>query len=232
VNTETLTKTEYICHYCKKSFRRETTLAVHVCEQKKRYQSRNETGVQIGLNSYLKFYEMSQGPSKTKTFDDFAQSPYYRAFVKFGQYCVSIRAVNIPRFTEWLLKNNKKIDYWCSDRVYGEFLEQYLRIESPIDALHRSVEHSIRWGHETGNPANDYLRYGNDNTICYAVTTGRISAWVLYNSQSGQEFLARLSSEQLAMIWSNVDTDFWQQKFRDYPADIAYIKDILKQAGW
>jgi hypothetical protein len=223
---------KFECKYCKKSFAKETTLIVHVCEQKKRYQSQTETGIQIGLRAYQTFYEMSQSSGKLKTFDDFAKSPYYRAFAKFGQYCVSIRAVNIPRFTEWLLKNNKKIDNWCSDKIYGEFLAQYLKVENPMDALYRSVEYGSRWADETGNRSNDYLRYGNDNALCYAVTTGRISAWVLYNSQSGQEFLSRLNNEQIAMIWPYVDSDFWQEKFKSYTIDVEYIKDILKTAGW
>jgi hypothetical protein len=223
---------KFECQYCKKSFAKETTLIVHVCEQKKRYQSQGETGIQIGLRAYQKFYEISQGAGKPKTFDDFAKSPYYRAFARFGQYCVSIRAVNVLRFTEWLLKNNKKIDYWCRDSVYGEYLLDYLQVESPMDAVQRAVESSLRWSEETGNPPHDFVRFGNDNTLCYNVTTGRLSAWTLYNSASGQEFLGRLSSEQIAMIWPYVDADFWQQKFRDYPTDVDYIKDILKQAGW
>jgi hypothetical protein len=223
---------KFQCRYCKKSFVRENTLAVHVCEQKKRYQSQNETGVQIGLNAYLLFYKQSQGPAKTKTFDDFAASPYYRAFVKFGQYCVSIRAINIPQFTKWLLKNNKKIDYWCRDTVYGEYLTEHLRVENPMDAVQRAIESSIRWSEETGNPAQDYVRFGNDNSLCYSITTGRITAWVLYNSKSGQEFLNRINAEQVAMIWPYIDTDFWQKKFRDYTAEVEYIKRILEQAGW
>ena len=223
---------KFECKYCNKAFTKESTLMVHVCEQKKRYQSQNETGIQIGLKSYLQFYESSQGAGKKKTFDDFARSPYYRAFAKFGQYCVSIRAINIPRFVEWLLKNNKKIDYWCKDSVYGEYLAEHLRVENPMDAVQRAIESSIRWSEETGNPPHDYIRFGNDNALCYAVTTGRISAWALYNSTSGVEFLGRISSEQVAMIWPYVDTDFWQRKFQDYPADVDYIKNILKQAGW
>jgi hypothetical protein len=34
------------------------------------------------------------------------------------------------------------------------------------------------------------------------------------------------------MIWSFIDADFWNQRFKDYPEDTAYVKDILKQAGW
>jgi hypothetical protein len=223
---------KFECQYCKKSFAKETTLVVHVCEQKKRFQSQNETGIQLALRAYQKFYEMSQGSGNPKSFEDFARSPYYRAFAKFGQYCVSIRAVNIPRFTEWLLKNNKKIDYWCKDSVYEEFLEQYLRVESPMDALYRSVECGIRWAHETGNPAHDYLRYGNDNALCYAISSGRISAWVLYNCDSGQSLLGRLGNEQISMIWPFIDSDFWKNKLRDYPDDVKIVKDLLQQAGW
>jgi hypothetical protein len=223
---------KFECQYCNKSFAKETTLMVHVCEQKKRYQSQNETGIQLALRAYQKFYEMSQVAGKPKSFDDFARSPYYRAFAKFGQYCVSIRAINVPRFTEWLLKNNKKIDHWCSDRVYGEFLEQYLKVETPTDALQRAIEQSISWGETNSTAPHDYLRYGNDNALCYAITTGRVSAWVLYNCESGQELLSRLSSEQINMVWSYVDADYWQQKFKDYTTDVEYLKDILKQAGW
>jgi hypothetical protein len=99
---------KFECQYCKKSFVKETTLMVHVCEKKKRYQSQNETGIQIGLRAYQKFYAMNSVTGRPKSFDDFADSPYYRAFARFGQYCVSIRAINILRFVEWLLKNNKR----------------------------------------------------------------------------------------------------------------------------
>jgi hypothetical protein len=34
------------------------------------------------------------------------------------------------------------------------------------------------------------------------------------------------------MVWSYVDADFWQKKFRDYPKETATVRDILKQAGW
>jgi hypothetical protein len=229
---ETQTKTEHRCQYCEKTFQRESSLMVHVCEPKRRYQERDEVGVQLGLQAYLRFYEITQGSSRLKTFDDFVKSPYYRAFVKFGRYCVTIRAVNTARFTDWLIRQNRKIDHWCRDSVYGEYLSQYLRDEQPTDALARALEHALTWAEETGSPDRDYLRYGNTNAVCYSVTTGRVSAWVLYNCDSGTDFLGSLNTEQLAMIWPYIDADFWQKKFRDYPADTEYIRDMLARAGW
>lgn len=222
----------YQCQYCKKDFSRESSLAVHVCEQKKRRQDQNERGVQLGFQAYLKFYEVTQGSAKLKTFDDFADSSYYRAFAKFGRYCVDIRAINPARFTEWVVKQNKKLDYWCKDTIYTEYLLWYLKIESVGDALARTIEHSIDWEEKNGHASKDYLRYGNTNAICYAIITGKISPWVIYNCNSGQEFLNGLDEKQIAMIWPYIDADVWQKKFKDYIADQEYAKEILQKAGW
>ena len=222
----------YTCQFCQKDFIKESSLAVHSCEPRRRRQEQSERGVHLGLQAYLKFYQLTQGSAKLKTFDDFAESPYYRAFVKFGRYCVDIRAINPARFIEWVLKQNKKIDHWCRDSIYTEYLLDYLRVENINDALARAIEFGITWQEQTSNPAHDCLRHGNSNTMCYAITSGRISPWVIYNSDSGQKFLNDLTSEQVAMIWSYIDSDFWMKKFQDYPADQEYAKDILTKAGW
>jgi hypothetical protein len=44
--------------------------------------------------------------------------------------------------------------------------------------------------------------------------------------------LNELNAEQVAMIWPYIDSDVWQKKFVDYPADQEYAKEILTQAGW
>lgn len=232
MSTATQTDTGFQCQYCERSFQRESSLAVHLCEAKRRHQERDEVGVQLGMQAYLRFYEITQGSARLKTFDDFAKSPYYRAFVKFGRYCVTIRAVNTARFIDWVVRQNKKIDHWCRDSVYTEYLVQHVRSEAATDALGRALENAIHWAETTGNPDRDYLRYGNDNVICHAVITGRVTAWILYNCDSGTEFLARINTQQVAMIWSMIDSDFWQRRFQDYPADTEYLREMLRKAGW
>lgn len=232
MNTATLTKIEYRCKYCDKAFARESTLAVHMCEPKRRYSEQNEKGVQLGLQAYLRFYEVTQGSAKLKTFDDFAKSPYYRAFVKFGRHCVAINAINTAEFIKWVINQNKKLDYWCQEKIYAEYLAYYLRHEALSDALSRAIEYGIQWSETHGHPANDFLRYGNDNAIAFAISTGRISPWVVYNCVSGQHFLERMNADHRAIVWPVIDPDFWTRKFHDYIADQEYAKEILKQAGW
>lgn len=223
---------KYTCQYCRKDFVKESSLAVHSCEPRRRRMEKDEAGVRLGFHAYIKFYELTQGSARLKTFDDFADSPYYKAFVKFGRYCVDIKAINPEQFVKWVLKQNKKIDHWAKDTVYTEYLLDYLRVEAVNDALARAIEFGIVWSEESGHPAHDCLRYGNSNKIAYAINTGRISPWIIYNCESGQKFLAELDATQIAMVWPYIDADFWMRKFKDYPADHEYAKDILQKAGW
>jgi hypothetical protein len=94
------------------------------------------------------------------------------------------------------------------------------------------MEYAIDWSEKHSNPSQDCVRYGNANAICYAITTGRLSAWVIYNSESGQKFLSEANQQQLAMIWPYINVDTWNKKFADYPGDQEYAREILKKAGW
>lgn len=220
------------CGYCKKTFVKETSIAVHMCEPKRRRMAKDDRGVQLGFQAYVKFYEQAQGTARLKTFDDFCDSAYYKAFARFGRYCVDTHVINPGQYMSWLLKHSKKIDRWASDQLYTEYLTWYVTVEAVSDAVARAIEQSMRWQENTGHPAADMLRYGNANALCYEITAGRISAWVIYNSASGQEFLNSLSSEQIGMIWPYIDSDIWQKRFHDYPADQAWVEDILNKAGW
>lgn len=220
------------CEFCSKKFSKESTVVSHMCEAKRRRMEQHERGVQLGLQAYLHFYKTMQRSGRTRTFDDFAASPYYKAFVKFGRYCVDIRAVNPSRFIDWLLKNQKRIDTWTSDRLYSDYLTDHLQAEAVEDALVRSIEYSVDWGERNGYPAHDCLRYGNRSALCHAVVTGKISPWAVYCSESGQRFLNDLDSQQLAMIWPYIDSDRWQKKLLEHAQDRAYAQEILTQAGW
>jgi hypothetical protein len=225
---------QYQCKYCKKFFRKESTLTAHMCEPKRRWGQETETWVQWGFKSYLRFYEFTQGSAKLKSYADFVESPYYNAFVKFGRYCQEIRCINFLNFLDWLLKNNKRLDGWCSDKLYAQWLPDYLKREAVPDALERGLKEMQRYADDTPTLRNgftDYFRYGNSNRICHHISTGRISPWVLYHCGSGIQFLESLTEEQIALVLPWIDPEYWQKKFHDYMADAEWVKDVLKQAG-
>ena len=205
-----------------------------MCEPKRRYQQEKETGVQLGLKAYLRFYEISQGSAKTKNYDDFVGSPYYTAFVKFGRHLVGVRCVNTASFTDWLLKNNKKIDHWCKEALYLEWLHEYMKKEAVQDALERALKEMQDYADsepKLQNNFNNYFRLGSANRIVHHISNGRISPWIVYNCDSGVDFVGSLNEEQIEIIMPWIDPDHWQRKFKDYPADTEWVKSVLAAAA-
>lgn len=229
---DTLTKNEtveFVCKYCAKAYRKESVLAAHLCEPKRRAQQESEPGVQLGFQSYLKFYEMNQGSAKLKTYADFCKSPYYIAFVKFGRYLRGIRCINPSNYMDWLLRNNKKLDHWCRDQLYEEWLLDYTKKENYLDAFERSLLTMQDWAEENNSDFSHYFLYGNKNKICYDITTARISSWVIFNSKSGLGFLDTINEEQLGIIFPWINPDIWSNIFKKYAADTEHIKQLLEE---
>lgn len=225
---------KYTCRFCNKAFVKESTLTSHVCEKKRRHQQEKEVAVQWGLQSYVLFYNSTQTTSKPKSYQDFCDSPYYLAFVKFGRYCLDIKCANFLSFTQWLLKNNKKLDYWCSDKLYEEWLLDYIKREPVDGALERGLkemsEYAIK-NTELKNGYVDYFRYGNVNRVIHHISTGRISPWVVYNCTTGVEFLEQLSEDQLSIILPWIDPNYWNPKFKDNQEDVKWARQLLATAG-
>ena len=78
----------------------------------------------------------------------------------------------------------------------------------------------------------DAFRYGAPNRICYEVTTGRISPWALYQSQSGTEFLGKLDDIQQKMVLEYIDPEKWAIKFKRDTESVSEVKQLLREAGY
>ena len=223
---------EHVCKYCGAGFVRESTLQVHQCEPKRRDLQRGEKGVVIGFQTWLRFYELTQGSAKLKTYEDFCNNNFYNAFVKFGRHCVAISAINVNQFMDYVLKKQIKIDNWCKDKVYEEYLYGILRSESSSDALERSILTMQEWSEESGNDITTYFTAVSSNRFVQHILNGRISCWAIYCCNSGINKLEMLSEEQVTLLLPWIDPEFWQRKLHDYPADTEMTKHILLKAGF
>lgn len=223
---------KYGCDFCGREFARETTIAKHICEYKQRWVNKDLPGVRIGFQAWVQFYQKNTSAKKIKSYNEFIKSAYYTAFVKFGNHCVDINAINISRYVDWLLKNQIKIDTWTSDTTYTKYLVEYLRTEDALDGVARSVEATINLSENAGVLPRDILRYGNVNRICYEITKGKISPWMLYQSNSGIEFLGKLMPDHEKMILDYIDPEKWAIKFKREPENVRTVKEILAHGGY
>jgi len=220
----------YKCEHCDKLFAKEKTLVVHVCEQKRRHMSKNEKHVQMGLLTYQKFYEITQKSQKTKTFEDFASSSYYTAFVKFGSFMINTAPIYPDKFIEFVIRSGVKLDHWCRDELYDTYISQLIKIEPADGAIQRTIKTMMDWADSQGSQWEHYFAYVNLNRAVHDIKEGLISPWVLLNTKSGKDMLTRMNDEQLEIISSNIDPTYWLRKFKELPADTELVKDVVKEA--
>lgn len=220
----------YKCEHCQKLFAKEKTLAVHVCEQKRRYLSRDEKHVQAGLLTYQRFYDITQKGKNTKTFDDFISSPYYTAFVKFGSFMINTAPIYPERFIDYVIKSGVKLDHWCRDALYDSYLIELIKVEPADGAVQRTIKTMMDWADNNQSSWEHYFAYVNLNRATHDIKEGLISPWLVLNTKSGKDMLSRMNDEQLEIISNIIDPQFWIKRFKTYPADLELVKDIIKEA--
>lgn len=218
------------CGYCGKLFAKEKTLAIHICEQKRRHLAKNEKHVQAGLLTYQKFYEITQKGKHPKTFDEFASSPYYTAFVKFGSFLVNTAPIYPERFIEYVIKSGVKLDHWCRDELYEKYLTDLIKIEPADGAIQRTLQTMVEWGETNSAPWEHYFQYVNLNRATHDIKEGLISPWVLLNTKAGKDMLKRMNDEQLSIVGPIIDPQYWMKRFKTYPADTQLVKDVINEA--
>lgn len=204
----------------------------HACDPKRRWQDKDLTANRIGFQVWQEFYLKNTGTKKPKTYNDFIKSSYYTVFVKFGNYCVDIKALNVMMFANWLLKNKVRIDNWASDSNYNKFLIEYLKDEDPFDAVARSIESTMVLAKDAEVQTHDCLRYTNRNKLIQAIVNGKISPWMLYNSESGIKLLEELDPSQQKMILDYIDPEKWAVKFKRDSNVTGQIQVLLREGGY
>ncbi len=218
------------CEYCGKDFAKEKTLVVHICEQKRRHLSKTEKHVQAGLLTFQRFYEIAQKGKSQKSFDDFASSPYYTAFVKFGSFVVNTAPIYPERFIDYVIKSGVKLDHWCRDELYDAYVSELIKIEPADGAIQRSIKTMMDWADKNDAPWEHYFAYVNLNRATHDIKEGLISPWLVLNTKSGRDMLKRMNDEQLDIIGPVIDPSFWARKFKSLPAHVELIKDVIKEA--
>ena len=227
---ETVVQT-YECQYCGHKFTKEKTLAVHMCEQKRRAFAKTEKHVVLGFDAYNRFYKKTQNSKRDKTYDEFAKSPYYNAFVKFGSFVSNVNPLYPDNFLDYVVTSGVKLDHWCRDELYEKYVQHLIRTESVETALQRSINHMMTWGDANTAPWNHYFLYVSLSRASFDIRDGKISPWLLLNSSNGKSMLSKFSDEQLAAIGPSIDPQFWIKKFKSLPADVELVRQVIKESN-
>ena len=226
-----LAEQPFNCVHCNKAFMKDKTLYAHMCENKRRAMQKDEKRVQAGMMAFNRFFRLTQGAKKDKTYDDFIKSPYYNAFVKFGSFINNVMPIYPDKFMDYVIKSGVKLDQWCRDELYETYLYEMIKTEPVESAVQRSLQTMMEWGDVSQAQFNHYFNYVNLNRAVHDIRNGKISPWLLLNCASGKKMLNNFSNEQLDLIAPAFDLPFWLKKFKQVPADIILVKEICDEAG-
>jgi hypothetical protein len=219
------------CNHCGKSFMQEKTLVAHMCERKRRALQRDEKRVQAGYMAFNRWWQLAQGATKQKTYDEFCDTAYYNAFVKFGSFVNNVNPIYPEKFIDYVIKSGVKLDHWCKDELYDRYLFEMLKTEPVESAIQRTLQTMMEWGDEHQANFNHYFLYASLNKAVYDIRNGNLSSWVILNTVTGKEMIQKMNDEQLDIIAPAFDVPFWVRKFREVPADVALVKEICQEVG-
>jgi hypothetical protein len=219
------------CQFCNKTFQREKTLAVHLCEQKRRHINRDDKYVRLGFLAYNRFYEITQGSKTQKTYEHFSKSNYYTGFTKFGRHMLEINAIDPEKFIDFVITASIPLDSWCKDSVYESYIRELNKKETAERAVERGILLMEQWGREHDRPFNVFFREISRPRLIHWIKSGRISPWIIFNCDSGDAAIASMTDNEHHMINEYLEPTFWTRKFSTRKEDVEFVQMVLKEAG-
>lgn len=220
------------CKWCGKSFRTERTLSAHVCTKKRRWSDRDMSHVRLGLRAFQMFYETATHNSKPKSQDDFIDSRYYTDFVKFGRACTLNQWLDPERYTQYLIQNSVKLSEWGKDKHYNEYIKQYVKRESGLRALERTIISMAEWAADSECDWQDYFVKATTNRCVYDIRAAKISPWAIYLSNTGEHLLKNLNDEQVKLVNEFIDPVFWKKLFDQNKQEVQAVRSACEEAGF
>lgn len=223
----------YTCDFCHKQFVQERTLITHVCETKRRHQMKNDPVVKQAFHSYTKIFQ-NLNPTKAHmipSYQEFTASMMWPSLIKFHAWCQEQLVQECEQFVFWLLNRNVALHNWCDIRLYNEFLQELLISESAEQALKRSLKVVHDWHVNSQKSYSDFFESVNCNQLTQWIQQGKISAWLLYNCKTAENYFLRCTPEQLGIIQQTAPITKWKVKFLRLSDQVAEIKNVLQEAG-
>jgi|TARA_B100000035_G_scaffold313238_1_gene326507 hypothetical protein len=210
---------------------KESTLLAHMCEPKRRWLQKDEKRVTIGFYAFQRFYRLSAGHKKEKTYEDFVKSSFYNAFVKFGSFVNNVRPLYPDKYIDYVVTSNVKLDHWCREAMYEKYAIELICKEGVETALERSINTMVEWAKDKDSTYNHYFLYASTNRITWDIKDGKISPWLVLNCSSGKAALSNFNDEQLSMLGAVLDPSHWALRFKRQPKDVELVKQVAKEAN-
>ena len=201
-----------------------------MCEKKRRALQKDEKRVRHGFYAFQRFYKLSAGSKKEKTYEEFCSSPYYNAFVKFGSFISNVKPLYPEKYIDYVVTSGVKLDHWCKEAMYEKYALELILKEDVATALERSVKTMMDWAEDKSAPWNHYFHHVSLNRAVWDIKDGKVSPWLILNCASGKEMLSKFNDEQLELVYHVINPEHWGVRFKRLSNDVQLVKDVAKES--
>lgn len=212
-----LNSKKHTCEYCGKGYVREENLERHYedCHIKARIDYMDYDDRPMKIWAAISFRDKTD---KMR----FAKSSSYLSVVQTMAEMDELGWIFVLEYMLWLISNKVHFSHWVKRSYYEKFLNQYLRNETPADAIPRSLEYIIEKGH-----FGEFFKKTSPNKIITYLECGYVSPWILLVYPNADEFYTRLNEHQLEALVKCVNFDIYHRKAERFPKSINRLKKEL-----
>jgi len=226
-----LVQMTYKCKYCKKDFVRESTLASHLCEPKRRFLAKDDKQNRIAYQSWLLFRKLTIANVKhDKPYEEFIANKYYTDFMKLAQHIIDLNLDDPEGFVKFIIMSSVKINDWRKAVVYETYIKDRTKKETVERAIERSLLNMKAWAEKTSNNWQDYFQTVSTPEAVQDIRMGRISPWCTFATDQGSRLIDRLEPGQVQQLVEYMEPEKWRIKVKRHQKDAEWVQQVFNQA--
>lgn len=221
------------CEFCNKRFIKEVTYNEHSCELKRKNVT---TTTRIGLFAFSiweKYVSLNKIrlPAGVLKLDVFARPSNFNFFIEFALFLNEQQPLFPDEYAEFVMHKYKNSNQWMLQESITEWIIHKIKLESPADAITRSIEAIHQWSMlVNSNWVNFFKEVSSDRGVLW-ISTGKISPWLLYACDTSDEFLSKLSDSEFEYICKFIDPMCWSVLKFNHKDEFEKMRKILKEYG-
>jgi hypothetical protein len=221
----------YKCRYCQKDFARETTLASHLCENKRRMLAVNDKQNRIAYQSWLLFRRLTISNVKhDKPYEDFIANRYFTGFMKLAKHIIDLGIEDPEGFVKFIVMNSVPMHKWHEAVVYESYVKDRTKKETVERAVERSVLNMKAWSERTGQAWEEYFQRVNAPDAVQDIRMGRISPWCTFATDQGSRLIDRLEPGQIQQLIEYIEPQSWRARVMRQRQDAQWVQHVFNEA--
>lgn len=219
------------CKYCNKDFVKETTLASHVCEKKRRFMAKDDKQNRIAYQSWLIFRKLSMANVKNdRPYEEFINNKYYTDFMKLSKYMIDLHMDKPDEYIKFLVVHGVRMNDWTKAVVYESYVKERTKKETVERAIERSILNMKAWAERTNTDWRDYFAQASTVEVVQDIRMGRISPWCTFATDQGSRLIDRLEPGQIQSLVEYMDPQSWRVKVKRQQQDADWVQEVFNQA--